>query len=131
MCILAPYGVATISRLHKMIDLFAKEPYKRDYILQKRPVILRSLRIVATPPHTHLRAHTHKGSIRPLCTYYVTLQCIRPTQTIVYVPLLVNTFQKSILLIVQYKYSKSRSGDFILQNLILRTSCGTLVYYSI
>ena len=28
---------------------FAKEPYKRDYILQKRPVILRRLLIVATP----------------------------------------------------------------------------------
>jgi len=28
---------------------FAKEPYKRDYILQKRPTILRSLLIVATP----------------------------------------------------------------------------------
>jgi len=28
---------------------FAKEPYKRDYILQKRPMILRSLLIVATP----------------------------------------------------------------------------------
>jgi len=28
---------------------FAKEPYKRDYILQKRPIILRSLLIVATP----------------------------------------------------------------------------------
>jgi len=28
---------------------FAKEPYKRDYILQKRPVVLRSLLIVATP----------------------------------------------------------------------------------
>ena len=28
---------------------FAKEPYQRGYILQKRPVILRSLRIVATP----------------------------------------------------------------------------------
>ena len=27
----------------------AKEPYKRDYILQKRPIILRSLLIVATP----------------------------------------------------------------------------------
>jgi len=27
----------------------AKEPYKRAYILQKRPVILRSLLIVATP----------------------------------------------------------------------------------
>jgi len=44
----------------------------------------------------------------------------------VYVPLLVNRFQKSVLLIVQYKYLKFCSGDFILQNLILRTiSCGT------
>jgi len=28
---------------------FAKEPCKRDYVLQKRPVISRSLLIVATP----------------------------------------------------------------------------------
>jgi len=28
---------------------FAKEPYERDYILQKRPSVLRSLLIVATP----------------------------------------------------------------------------------
>jgi len=28
---------------------FAKEPYKKDYILQKRPIILRRLLIVATP----------------------------------------------------------------------------------
>jgi len=28
---------------------FVKKPYKRDYILQKRPIILRSLLIVATP----------------------------------------------------------------------------------
>ena len=28
---------------------FAKKPYKRDYVLQKRPIILRSLLIVATP----------------------------------------------------------------------------------
>jgi len=28
---------------------FAKEPYKRDDILQKRPIILRRLLIVATP----------------------------------------------------------------------------------
>ena len=27
---------------------FAKEPYKRDYILQKKPMILRSLLPVAT-----------------------------------------------------------------------------------
>ena len=52
--------------------------------------------------------------------------CARLTQTIIYVPLQVNIFQKSILLIVQYKYLKSCSGNFILQNLILRTrSCGT------
>ena len=33
----------------KLYVSFAKEPYKRDYILQKRPAILRSLLIVATP----------------------------------------------------------------------------------
>jgi len=44
----------------------------------------------------------------------------------IYIPLLVNRFQKSILLIVQYKYLKSCSKDFIPQNLMLRTrSCGT------
>jgi len=50
------YGVATISRLLTIVG-FAKEPYKIDYILQKRPItilqmrpgILRSLLIVATP----------------------------------------------------------------------------------
>ena len=33
---------------------FAKESHKRDYILQKRPIILRSLLIVATPYTTSL-----------------------------------------------------------------------------
>jgi len=32
------YGVASISRLLKIIVSFAKEPYKRDQILQKRPI---------------------------------------------------------------------------------------------
>ena len=27
------YGVASVSRIYKIIGLFAKEPYKRDYIL--------------------------------------------------------------------------------------------------
>ena len=45
----------------------------------------------------------------------------RPTQSIIYVPLQVNRFQKSILLIIQCEYLKSCSGDFILQDLILRT----------
>jgi len=42
------YGVATISRLLKIIGLFCKQPYTRDYILQKRPIILRGLLIEAT-----------------------------------------------------------------------------------
>jgi len=45
------YGVATISRLleiHIYVS-FAKEPYKRDYVLQKRAIILRSLLLVAPP----------------------------------------------------------------------------------
>jgi len=41
--------VASASRLLKTVGLFVKEPYKRDYILQKRLIILRSLLIVATP----------------------------------------------------------------------------------
>ena len=35
---------------------FAKEPYKRYHILQKRPIILRSLLIVATP---YVKWHIH------------------------------------------------------------------------
>jgi hypothetical protein len=36
----------------------------------------------------------------------------RPTQSIMYIPFQVNTCKKRILLIVQYKYIKSCSGDF-------------------
>jgi len=35
--------------LELQVCVLQKEPYKRDYILQKRPIILRSLLIVATP----------------------------------------------------------------------------------
>ena len=50
----------------------------------------------------------------------------RPTQSVLYVPLQVNRFAETILLIVQYIYLKSFPEIFILQNLILRTrSCIT------
>jgi len=49
------YRVATMSRLLKMIGHFCKRPCKRDYFLQKRPIIWRSLLIVATP-YAHGRA---------------------------------------------------------------------------
>jgi len=37
---------------------------------------------------------------------------IHPTESVMYVPLQINRFHKSILLIVHYKYFKSCSGDF-------------------
>jgi len=74
-------------------------------------------------PYT-TRGRVPKRSSVPYISYMLCM--VRPTQAIIYVPLLVNRFQKSILLIVQYKDLKSCSGDCILQNLILRTrSCGT------
>ena len=41
------YTVYLVASLKSQVS-FAKEPYKRDFILQKRPIILRSLVIVAT-----------------------------------------------------------------------------------
>ena len=38
----------------KLYVSFAKEPYKRDHTLQKRPIISRSLLIVATPHPAHI-----------------------------------------------------------------------------
>jgi len=48
---------------------FAKEPYKRNDILQKRPIVLRSLLIVATPSliYIYTRTHTHT------CISYISL----------------------------------------------------------
>ena len=48
---------------------FAKEPYKQDNILQKRPIFQRSLLIIATSlhsiPHTHTHIHTHTHTHTP------------------------------------------------------------------
>jgi len=43
------YGVASVSRLDKILGLFCEEPYKTDDILPKRPIILSILLTVATP----------------------------------------------------------------------------------
>jgi len=47
------YGVALVSRIDKIIGLFFKGTYKRDDILQKRPVILSILLTIATPYAWH------------------------------------------------------------------------------
>jgi len=52
---------------------FAKEPYKRDDILQKRPIILRSLLIVATPYYYKKR----QALVRCSVLQYVVVCCSR------------------------------------------------------
>jgi len=42
-------GVAATSRLLTIIGLFCKETYNWDDVLQKRPIVLRNILIVATP----------------------------------------------------------------------------------
>jgi len=51
----------------------------------------------------------------------LSIQPARTTQLMMYLPLRVNRFQIIILLTVKYKYLKSCSKRFILQNLILDT----------
>ena len=64
ICVRYQYGVASISRLLKIKVSFAKEPYKRDDILQKRPIISRRLLIVATP---YVRQHVkHSVHVKTL-----------------------------------------------------------------
>jgi len=69
------YGVATISRLLKIVGLFAKEPYKRDNILQKRPMILRSLLFVAIPYlHTPVKFWLTHNTLQHTATHLQHLQ---------------------------------------------------------
>ena len=72
----------------------------------------------AQPQHTGT-ASTHCSTcITGTASLMQLLQCqhtgtaSRPTQSVMYVPLQVNRFPESILLIVQYRYLKSCSGDF-------------------
>ena len=72
---------------------FAKEPYKRDCILQKRPTILRSLIIVATPcmsTRNLIRCNTTQN-IHCTCTkqalhiHFSTLQHNTPAIHLLYI----------------------------------------------
>jgi len=56
---LITYGVATMSRLFKIIDLFCRISSLCRALWQKRPTILRSLLIVATP---YMNIHQQSGS---------------------------------------------------------------------
>jgi len=59
----------------------AKEPYKRDSILQKRPIILRSLLIVATPYVTVCHDYVTSSGVTVchnliICWHNVTRLCV-------------------------------------------------------
>jgi len=60
---------------------FAKEPYKKDYILQKRPIILRSLLMVATP-YAYAR---HMEEIQTSCRYIlISIKSILVPQSVIF-----------------------------------------------
>jgi len=80
----------------------------------------------ATHCNTLQHTATHCNTLQTHCDTHCNI-LYRPFQPIIHVLLQVNRFQKSLSLIVQYNYLKSCPGDFILQNLILRTrSRGTV-----
>jgi len=62
----------------KLCVSFAKEPYKRDYILQKRHLILRNLLIAATP---YMYIFVLSSEIKHTCSLresFVFLRLSRP-----------------------------------------------------
>ena len=57
----------------KLYVSFVKRPYKRDYILQKRHLMLRSLLIAATPYDTYMSdTHIYKSDM----TYVLVIRHI-------------------------------------------------------
>jgi len=67
-CIMAWLRLVGSLKLHVS---FAKEPYKRNYILQKRPIILGGLLIAATP--YYICWHTSRVSLQWLVSTYMIL----------------------------------------------------------
>ena len=65
VCYNGPMGWPRLVGSLKLQVSLAKEPYERDDILQKRPVMLRSLRIVATP-YYECDAYVHNRAVQNL-----------------------------------------------------------------
>ena len=77
-------SLSTCPSLHKIYISFAKEPCKRDDILQKRPKIFRSVLFIAAPYHNmsthcntlqHIATHsTHCNTLQHTAIHCNTLQ---------------------------------------------------------
>ena len=68
----------------KLSVSFAKEPYKRDDVLQKRPTILRSLLIVATSYHADGSTGCPRAAQGYEYQYYSTVKHETASQTCAY-----------------------------------------------
>ena len=88
------------------------------YFPQKSPVLSGSLakndlklkESYETPPPCRNALSQYCGNTQYCCES--VLLWVRPTQWIMYVPLQENRYQKNVLLILQYRYLNSCSGDF-------------------
>jgi len=67
----SPLAVQRAAVCHSLLLSFTKESYKRDYILQKRPIISRSLLIVATPDQV-LRVRAQENNVEILSRFAPT-----------------------------------------------------------
>jgi len=105
----------------KETHLYAKRRTKETYVNTKRDLHMRAIYMLTLPYRcaviTQKRPNYTKKDPSIRKETYVNMKrdlhmrAIRPTQSILYVPLQVNRFQKIILLIVQYKYFKSCSRE--------------------
>ena len=92
--------------------------------------------------HVYMYICIHVYTYIYMCTYiyiyvyiyiymYMYIHIYHPTQSIIYVPLQVNRFRKSILLVVQYKYLKSCSEIVFSRIWSSAQDHTVLFYYSI
>ena len=109
----SPMGWLRLVGSLKLQVSFAKEPYKRDDILQKRLIILRSLRVVATPyqrdlysqkhtlQHTHCNTHTLQHTYtatHPLQHTPTATHTLQHTHCLTYIHMHVQRERETILI---------------------------------
>ena len=89
----------------KLYVSFAKEPYKRDHILQKRPVILRSLIIVATQYLDKCESYRTRRRVTCLVDMFMIMcGCVYVYYTYVYIYICIYIYIYIYTYIYMYLY---------------------------
>ena len=99
--------LSTRSRKDVPIAIARTKPYKRDSTLRAFKHSCCCCYVFVLGPCVW----EGKGGGFSFCVHNIHIY-IRPTQSVMYVPLQVKRFADSVLLIVQYRCLKSCSGDF-------------------